>query len=110
MITKVLVKELNKLKGIDNPVCAHISISIENSISDQQQIGWIQLVYGLHSRKWQDAQDEWIQKRAMKWKPLVEKWSRNIMRLLLEISWEMWEDRNEFLHQVDHPWNQQEEQ
>ena len=33
-----------------------------------------------------------------------------MMRLLLEISWEMWEDRNEFLHKADHPWNLQEEQ
>ena len=84
--------------------------SIEKAISEQQQIGWIQRLYGLHSKECQDAQDEWIQKRATKWKPLAEKWSKTISKLLLEVSWEMWEDRNEYLHHINHPWNQQDKQ
>ena len=29
---------------------------------------------------------------------------------MLEIPWEMWEDRNEYFHHFNHPWIQQDKQ
>ena len=63
------------------------------------------LVYGLYSKKWQDAQEEWIQKKSTKWKRSTKKWSIKLVTASLELAWKMWENRNEYLHSDKHHWN-----
>ena len=67
-ITKSIVKELNNIRGIgDKRICNNSPI-IQEATRQQKSIGWHVLVYGLYSKKWEDAQEEWIQKKNTKWK------------------------------------------
>ena len=61
MIIKIIIIEFNKETGINNPTYIQTNSLINTAISEQQQIGWIQLMCGFFSQKWQDAQEAWIQ-------------------------------------------------
>ena len=49
-------------------------------------------------------------KESTKWKSSTDKWSRKIIKFLSEIVWDMWENRNDFLHHEDHPWRHKDKQ
>ena len=67
-ITNSLVKELNNIRGLEDKRACHDSPYIQEAVRQQNQIGWQVAVYGLYSKKWEDAQEEWIQKKNTKWK------------------------------------------
>ena len=51
-----------------------------------------------------------MDQKGHKWKPSSNRWLTNAIKLSFEIPWEMWEDRNNYLHHDDHPWKQEDEQ
>ena len=72
-ITKTLVKELNNIRGIADERPFFESPLIQEARRQQKQIGWHAITYGLYSKKWEDAQEELIQKKNSKWKRSAKK-------------------------------------
>ena len=103
-ITKTLVKELNNIRGIADERSCLESPLIQEARRQQKQIGWHSITYSLYSKKWEDAQEEWIQRKYSKWKRSATKWAFKLINASLELSWKMWENRNECLHDEHHPW------
>lgn len=73
-------------------------------LADQSPIGWVFFLYGRMSQSWRSAQDKWLIRQATRWKKSSLKWSAKFVRLTLDLSWGMWEHRNQVLHAPTHPW------
>ena len=100
----MIVKELNKIRGVEDRRTYQDSPVIQEAARQQDLIGWQVALYSLYSTKWEDAQEEWIQRKNMKWKRSPKKWADKLVEASLEVAWKMWENRNKYLHDDLHPW------
>ena len=74
--------------------------------TDQELIGWKNLLYGRLSKQWSLAQEEWLKRSHSKYK-LTLKWAIKSIKLIVNFTWSLWEHRNIELHSPDHRWKQQ---
>ena len=70
----------------------------EGVFASQQAIGWRQLMGGCFSLEWAMAQDAYL-----KWlgvRKTGKRWLVELIKKMWEISWDVWQDRNETLHRT----------
>ena len=80
--------------------------TITKAIEDQRELGWVQFTYGRCAISWKDAQQEWLNLKATRWRSSSSKWMIKLASAAKEIAWTMWENRNNWLHDDSHPWKQ----
>ena len=80
--------------------------TIIKAIEDQRELGWEQFAYGRCAVSWKDAQQEWLNHKATRWRSSASKWMTKLATAAKEIAWTMWENRNNWLHDDSHPWKQ----
>lgn len=69
---------------------------ITQSLADQDAIGWSNFISGIWSSKWTEAQQSyyiWLQKKRT-----GKRWAVSIIKLLINIAWDMWSHRNGLRH------------
>jgi len=66
-------------------------------IDEQDTIGWDLLLEGCISKSWQGTIARYLISLNSKKTPL--RWVSALIRKLWEVSWDMWDDRNQALHQ-----------
>ena len=55
------------------------------------------------SKKWEDAQEEWLRTKNWTCTPSTVRWGTQVMEEMLEICWNVWEHRNHILHSEENP-------
>ena len=76
----------------------------------QNQIGWLGLLNGHISKKWSDIQRNHFQ-NMYQHPPSIHNWAKNIILHLYDISYDMWMNRNDVVHEnVEENLNLQESQ
>ena len=68
------------------------SETINKAIEDQRELGWVQFTYGRCEGSWKDAQQEWINLKATRWRFLGSKWMAKLASAAKELAWAMWEN------------------
>ena len=73
--------------------------SCEKVFMTQKQIGWRQLMGGCLSLEWSRAQEDYY-----KWlgiRRTGERWVAELIKKIWNISWDLWQDRNDILHKTE---------
>ena len=70
----------------------------ENIFESQQIIGWRQLMGGCLSIEWAMAQQTYF--KWMGIRRTGKRWVVSLIKRMWEISWDLWDDRNDFLHKT----------
>ena len=80
--------------------------TVYSALHEQDAINWSNFLMGRLSKKWKDAQDEWIVMTSTKWKRSSQRWFTKAVLAIWEVSWKQWQHRNSILHDEQHPWKQ----
>jgi hypothetical protein len=70
-------------------------------VRKQDSIGWCQLLLGRIAKKWSNAQQRCID--SLQKKNTGRRWAISLIQKALEVSWDMWEQRNDIKHNTLHP-------
>jgi hypothetical protein len=73
----------------------------QHAVADQDKIGWYNFLIGRVSKKWSDSQQRFID--SLKRKNSGRRWTSAVIQKALDIAWDMWEQRNDVLHNSMHP-------
>ena len=73
----------------------------QHAVREQDSIGWYQLLLGRIAKKWSDAQQRYID--SLQKKNTGRRWAISLVQKALEVSWDMWEQRNDIKHNTLHP-------
>ena len=68
------------------------------AIKENQHLSQSSFAKGFHSKKWQEAQREWIRRLPKSKRNTIEKWSRDLIIATHTYSYEMWKSRNAVAH------------
>ena len=74
------------------------------ALDSQDKLGWKPFIYGRVATTWEDAQEKWLIRLSTRYKRSSQVWSTTLVQQLLQTQWNMWENRNEILHNKDHIW------
>ena len=83
--------------------------NIKKVIEDQRELGWVQFTYGRCARSWKDAQQEWLNLKATRWRSSGSKWMIRLVSAAKEMAWTMWENHNNWLYDESHPWKKEDQ-
>ena len=81
------------------------ALSPQHPVTLQQTIGWYVFLHGQISTSWQKTQATYFSSTNSKKSP--RRWTVQFIKLLLNISWDMWSHRNGFKHSPEGPNHQQ---
>ncbi len=73
----------------------------QHAVREQDNVGWYQLLLGRISKKWSDAQQRYID--SLQKKNTGRRWAISLIQKALDVSWDMWEHRNDIKHNTLHP-------
>jgi hypothetical protein len=76
------------------------------AVAEQDKIGWYNLLLGLMSTKWTDAQQKYLESIGKR--NTGKRWTIAIINKLWDIAWDMWSHRNHITHNTIHPRKRQE--
>jgi hypothetical protein len=76
------------------------------AVTEQDRIGWYNLLLGRMSTKWMDAQQKYLESIGKR--TTGRRWTIAIISKLWDIAWDMWQHRNHIKHNTLHPRKQQE--
>ena len=102
-IIKVIITRLNEWWWDRREMLLFVKPEIEDALRSQKKIGWEQMLYGRLSIKWRTAQESWLVRCHSKFKTSTT-WAKRLAKLFIHVSWSLWEQRNDMLHNPDHPW------
>jgi hypothetical protein len=74
---------------------------VHQAIHDQEQIGWGLMLEGCLSQHWKAVQDEyyvWLDRRNT-----GRRWAELVIAKLIDVAWDMWEQRNQIRHAPGNP-------
>ena len=74
------------------------------ALESKDKLGWKPFIYGRVATTWEDAQEKWLIRLSTRYKRSSQVWSTTLVQQLLQTQWNMWENRNEILHNKDHIW------
>ena len=77
----------------------------QHPVAQQQTIGWYVFLHGQISTSWQKHQATYFLSTNSKKSP--RRWTVQFIKLLLNISWDMWSHRNGYKHSPEGPDHQQ---
>ena len=72
---------------------------LQAAITSQQQIGWWVLISRRWSLHWKEIQHHYLQ--VILSKKLSQRWQANIIQLLWDTAWDLWEFQNDIEHRND---------
>jgi len=78
------------------PVMAHQFFDVHIATQNQNDIGWRAFFEGCPAKGWEEAQQEyylWIQSKRT-----GLRWLSALIRKLWDLAWDMWDHRNQILH------------
>lgn len=81
-------------------VNATLSQEVRSVFEAQDAIGWLCFMYGFWSLEWIGIQQAYLV--SLQSKISVKRWSSAIIQKLWLIAWDMWDHRNQILHDKDH--------
>jgi hypothetical protein len=73
----------------------------QRAVRKQDSIGWCQLLLGRIAKKWSDAQQRHVD--SLQKKNAGQRWAISLIQKALEVSWDVWEQRNDIKHDALHP-------
>lgn len=76
-----------------------IPLMFQSAFQNQDQFGWQAFLDGFLVSQWASAMDQYL--RSIQSKVTIRRWMTAIIRKLWEISWDLWEQRNDYLHRRD---------
>jgi hypothetical protein len=74
---------------------------LHTALDEQDAIGWTNFMHGWLTSKWATIQTEHYQRMGHRRNGL--RWTVAIIQKLWDIAWDLWEQRNDFLHAHDNP-------
>jgi hypothetical protein len=74
---------------------------LHTALDEQDAIGWSNFMYGWLTSKWATIQNEHYQRIGLRRNGL--RWTVAIIQKLWDIAWDLWEQRNDYLHAQDNP-------
>ena len=74
------------------------------ALESEDRLVWKPFIYGRVTTTWEDAQEKWLIRLSTRYKRSSQVWSTTLVQQLLQTQWNMWENRNEILHNKDHIW------
>lgn len=105
-----IIRALNLLwppwDGFNHEFIGNPSSSVRQLINQQQAVRIVNLFRGRLCKDWVDFQEHWIKAQATRWRRSIKKWKSRCVRLLIQSTWNYWQNRNEYFHSHEHPWNQ----
>ena len=72
--------------------------SCEGIFAAQKKIGWRNMIGGCFANEWSSAQEEYYKWLGMR--RTGERWVAEVIKRLWDISWDLWQDRNDLLHKT----------
>ena len=104
-ITTAIIQRLKQWKKFgDRPLPRFTAYDLwgtQHAVREQDRIGWYQFLLGRVGRKWSDAQQRYID--SLHKKDTGRRWTTSIITKALDVAWDMWEQRNDILHNTLHP-------
>ena len=70
-------------------------MTIYSTLQEQDEINGSNFLMGRTSKKWKDAQDEWIVMTFTKWKRSSQRWFTQALLAIWEVSWKQWQHRTQ---------------
>jgi hypothetical protein len=74
----------------------HDQWGTQHAAREQDGVGWCQLPLGRIAKKWSDAQQRHAD--SLQKKNAGQRWAISLVQKALEVSWDMWEQRNDIKH------------
>ena len=82
------------------PVIAHtFPLEIRRAMHSQGKLGWDQFLRGRIVKEWQPIQEKELQRLKSKRTSLT--WVANLVQAIWDMSWTLWDHRNDVLHNSD---------
>ena len=81
------------------PIPRDIPVMFHSAFQTQDEFGWNTFLDGFLVSQWASTMDQYL--RSINSKVTIRRWMTAIIRKLWEISWDLWEQRNDHLHRRD---------
>ena len=81
------------------PIPRDIPGMFHSAFQTQDEFGWNTFLDGFLVSQWASTMDQYL--RSINSKVTIRRWMTAIIRKLWEISWDLWEQRNDHLHRRD---------
>jgi hypothetical protein len=76
--------------------CTNVPYGLQEVINQQQQIGWQPFLEGWLALEWQATQQAYY--NMIKSRHSRKRWTAEIISMLWDVAWDLWEHRNSILH------------
>lgn len=105
-LISLLQAVLPRVPSLSFPAFSSSSASPATALlASQHTMGWLCLLFGRQSSHWHSVQDRWLVSRiATRWKKYLLLWASQFIRFTMDLTWGIWEQRNECLHLPSHLW------
>jgi hypothetical protein len=104
-ITKAITKRIQQWRKFGDralpPFTDFDMWGTRQAVLDQDKIGWYQFLLGRLSRKWSDVQQRYLD--SLHTRKTGRRWTISVIQKALDVAWDMWEQRNDILHNTLHP-------
>jgi hypothetical protein len=100
-VTVVICDRLNSWRNNEEAVLIPTSIppTFQSVLRAQDILGWECFLQGFWSVQWEEVQLAYLQ--SIQSKVTILRWTKSILRLLWNVSWDLWSHRNTYLHDVE---------
>lgn len=99
-IVTAIIQNMQRWREGEAPMENHQTSTVRQALQEQSVLGWRSFIEGLPSKKWAEAQATHAQRRKQRQQRFSPgQWASRLIRWVWEIPWQMWEHRNNILHE-----------
>ena len=95
-----ILEHLNAWVSHSEPPALGNNTKLRLALLEQDSIGWYQFVLGLHSSRFADIQHQYF--ISINKKNTGLRWTTLLIQKLLDVAWDMWQQRNNVLKKSPH--------
>jgi hypothetical protein len=83
-----------------SPQPSDYPVNFREAFNAQDELGWEAFLFGFLSIQWEAVQQAYLV--SLNSKVPIKRWATSIILKLREIAWDMWDQRNQYLHDKDY--------
>lgn len=98
IVAKTICWKLQELRNENphSPLSAQYPSAFRAAFQAQDELGWEAFIFGFWTSHWESIQQAYLV--SLNSKVSVKRWATSIIKKLWDVAWDMWDQRNKYLH------------